>query len=96
MSLAYGSTMFFIPAGQTFGFTSAINGNTSSGGDYVGPLVVVGVPSALHQAVSITTTNVRFLSHNNDGLTSQAVYDYAVTNPNAFGVTVRLDKFYDG
>jgi hypothetical protein len=88
MSLVYGSTHFFIPSGQTWGFTSAINGDTTNGGDYVGPLVALGVP--------VTTTRVEFLSRNSDGLTSQCVYHYSVTNNNSFGVTLRLDKFYDG
>jgi len=30
MSLVYGSTHFFIPSGQTWGFTSAINGDTTT------------------------------------------------------------------
>jgi len=96
MSLVYGSTHFFIPSGQTWGFTSAINGDTTNGGDYVGPLVALGVPDDLHQSVDVTTTKVEFLSRNSDGLTSQCVYHYSVTNNNSFGVTLRLDKFYDG
>lgn len=96
MSLVTGSVKFFIAAGQTFSFTSAINGDTVSGGDYVGPLVAVGVTDGLEQEVIITTTNVRFISRNSDGLTSQAVYDYSVTNPNGFGVVIRLDKFFNG
>ena len=85
-----------MPAGATFGFTSAINGNTTNGGDYEGPLVAVGVPNELQQGVTITPTNVRFISRNPDGWTSQAVYDYSVTNHNSFPVTIRLDKFFDG
>lgn len=96
MSVVYGSTMFFIPAGQTWRFTSAINGDTTNGGDYVGPLVAVGVPSDLQQAVSITPTNARFISRDSDGLSSQTVYDYSVTNQNSFGVVIRLDKFFNG
>jgi hypothetical protein len=96
MSLVYGSTKFFIPAGQTWGFTSAFNGDTTNGGDYVGPMVAVGVTDDLQQEVTITPTNVRFISRNSDGLTSQAVYDYSVTNQNTFGVVIRLDKFFDG
>ena len=96
MPLIYGSTKFFIPAGQTWNFTSAINGDPSNGGDYVGPLVAVGVADGLQQEVAITPTNVRFISRNSDGLTSQAVYDYSVTNGNTFGVLIRLDKFFNG
>ena len=47
MSLIYGSTKFFIPAGQTWNFTSAINGDPTNGGDYVGPLIAVGVADGL-------------------------------------------------
>lgn len=96
MSLVYGNTQFFIPAGQTWGFVSAINGDTTNGGDYVGPLVAAGIPAGLQQAVTITPTNPRFISRNPDGLTSQTVYDYSVTNNNAFPVTIRLDKFFNG
>ena len=96
MSLVYGSTHFFIPSGQNWSFTSAINGNTGTGGDYVGPLVALAVPDGLNQSVEITTTRVEFLSRNSDGLTSQCVYHYSVTNNNPFGVTIRLDKFFDG
>jgi hypothetical protein len=96
MSLVYGNTKFFIPSGQTWNFTSAINGDTTNGGDYVGPLVAAGIPDSLQQEVAITPTNPRFISRNPDGLTSQTVYDYSVTNNNAFPVTIRLDKFFDG
>jgi hypothetical protein len=96
MAVVTGNTLFFIPAGQTWGFTSAINGDTTSGGDYVGPLVAVGIPSHLRQEVTITPTNARILSRDENGLTSRTVYDYSVSNNNAFGVTIRLDKFFDG
>jgi hypothetical protein len=96
MSLAYGNTQFWIPAGQTWDFTSAINGDPTNGGDYVGLLVVVGVPDDLQQGVSITPTNVRFISRDDNGLTSRTVYDYSVTNNNPFPVMIRLDKFFNG
>lgn len=96
MSMVYGNTKFFIPAGQTWSFTSAINGDTTNGGDYVGPLVAVGVPDDLQQAVTITTTNFRAISRDPNGLTSRTVYDYSVTNNNPFAVTIRLDKFFNG
>lgn len=96
MSIVYGTTKFFIPAGQTWGFSSAINGNPTNGGDYVGPLVAVGIPDDLQQEVAITPTNARFISRDNNGLTSRTVYDYSVTNNNSFGVTIRFDKFFNG
>ena len=96
MALVIGSTLFFLSSGQTFFITSAINGNTSTGGDYVGPLVAIAVPSALHQSVDISTVKVEFLSRDSNGLTSRCVYHYSITNNNGFGVTVRLDKFFDG
>ena len=89
MSLVYGSTQFFIQAGQTLDFVTAINGDTTNGGDYVGPLVVAAVPvSPPQQAATITPTNPRF--------PDQAVYEYSVTSNNVFAMLVRLDKFFDG
>ena len=96
MTLVYGQTKFFIPGGQTWSFTSAINGDPTNGGDYVGPLVAVGVPDDLQEAVTITATNFRAISRDSNGFTSRTVYDYSVTNNNSFPVTIRLDKFYNG
>ena len=96
MALVFGSTKFFVPSGQTFFITSAIHGNTNTGGDYVGPMLPLAVPDGLHQTVDISTVNVEFLSVDPGGLTSRCVYHYSITNNNPFGVTVRLDKFFDG
>jgi hypothetical protein len=96
MAVVYGNTKFFIRAGEAWNFTSAINGDPTNGGDYVGPLVAVGVPDGLQQAVTITPTNFRAVSRDNNGLSSRTVYDYSLTNNNSFPVTIRLDKFYNG
>ena len=37
-----------------------------------------------------------FISRDSDGLSSQTVYDYSVTNQNSFGVVIRVDKFFNG
>jgi hypothetical protein len=95
MSHLYGNKKFVIPAGDTWGFTTAINGTATNGGDYVGPLVAAAVPDGLQQGVTITPTNPRIISRNKDGFTSKTVYDYFVTNQNAFPVTIRIDFFYD-
>lgn len=96
MSIIIGNTKFFIPAGETWDFTSAVNGDLTNGGDYVGPLVAAGIPDGLQQKVTITPTNPRIISRNPDGLTSKMVYDYSVTNNNTFPVTIRVDKFFNG
>jgi hypothetical protein len=96
MSLVFGSTHFFLQPGQSLDIISAINGNTTSGGDYVGPLLPLAVPDGLHQSVDISTTKVEFLSRNPNGLTSQCLYHYSIANNNSFGVSVRLDKFFNG
>jgi hypothetical protein len=89
VSIIFGSTQFFIAAGQTLNIVSAINGDTTNGGDYVGPLVAAAVPiSPPQQAATITPTNPRF--------PDQAVYEYSVTSNNVFAMLIRLDKFYDG
>lgn len=89
MSIVYGSTQFYIQAGQTIGFVSAINGDTTNGGDYVGPLVAAAVPiSPPQQAATITPTNPRF--------PDRTVYEYSVTSNNVFPMLIRLDKFFDG
>jgi hypothetical protein len=95
MSLVYGVTHFFLAPGQTLNIISAINGTTTNGGDYVGPLLPLAVPDGLNQTVDISTVSVEFLSRNPDGFTSQCIYHYSITNNNAFGVTARLDKFFN-
>jgi len=95
MAFVIGSTKFFLPSGSTFFITSAINGNPNTGGDYVGPLLPLAVPDGLHHSVDISTVKIEFLSTDPGGLTSRCVYHYSITNNNAFGVTVRLDKFFN-
>jgi hypothetical protein len=95
MSHIYGNKKFSIPAGETWSFATAINGDATNGGEYVGPLVAAAVPDGLQQGVTITPTNPRFIKRNRDGFTSKTVYDYSVTNNNAFPVIIRIDVFFD-
>jgi hypothetical protein len=96
MSFIYGGTHFFLDSGNTINIVSAINGDTTNGGDYVGPLVALAVPDDLHQSVDISTVKIEFVSRNSDGLSSQCLYEYSVSNNNPFGVSFRLDKMFDG
>jgi hypothetical protein len=95
MSLITGNTVFWVAAGATLTVHSAINGNATDGGDDVGPLVAVAVPSHLAPELAITPPSVRFLSASDDGITSQAIYVYTVKNHNPFPVSFRLDKFFN-
>jgi len=95
MSLVTGVTHFFLQPGQTLDIISAINGDTTNGGEYVGPLLPLAVPDGLNQTVDISTVSVEFLSRNPDGLTSPCIYHYSITNNNSLGVSVRLDKFFN-
>jgi len=96
MSFIYDSTHFFLGSGQTPNIVSAINGNTTNGGDYMGPLVALAVPDDLNQSLDISTVKIEFLSRNPDGFTSQCLYEYSDSNNNPFGVSFRLDKMFDG
>lgn len=95
MSFVNGTTQFSIAPGATLSLVSAINGTTSSGGDYVGPLVAVAFPTKLNQSLKISTTAVKALHRDGNGLTSRVVYLYTVTNNNSFSVKFVVDKFFD-
>ena len=95
MSSVTGTTHFTVAAGATFSLTTAFNGTTTHGGDYVGPMVAVPVPNPLKVSLKVSTTTVKFLHENDDGLTSTCIYLYTVTNTNSFSVKFRVDKFFD-
>ena len=95
MSKAFSSTQFSVGAHGKVSLVAAFNGNTSSGGDNMGPVVVLPMPTKLNQAVNVTTTSIKFVSRDSNGLTSRAVYLFTVANPNAFHVSFVLSYFFD-
>lgn len=95
MSTAFNGTVFSVAAHSSISLEVAFNGNTTSGGDLVGPMAVAPQPTRLNQSVNVSTTSVKFLRRNSNGLTSQCIYLYTVTNRNAFHVSFVTEFFFD-
>jgi hypothetical protein len=94
--IIYDSSEFTVAAHSTFSLRAAFNGNPTSGGDNLGPVVVGAWPSRLNQSVDVSTTAFLPIRRNGDGLTTQTVYLFKVTNHNSFHVTLSVEYFCNG
>jgi hypothetical protein len=92
MTVILGNHFFVMPAGATWDFTTAINGQTTTGGDYKGPLVSAAFVTNVGQSAAITPTNPRYIGEDQ----SRVVYDYSVHNPNSDTIVFAIDKFFNG
>ncbi len=95
MSTAFNGTVFSVAAHSSISLEVAFNGNTTSGGDNMGPLVVAPLPTRLNQSVNVSTSSIKFLRRDSNGLTSRCIYLYTVTNRNSFNVSFVTDFFFD-
>lgn len=94
--IIYDTNEFTVAAHSTFSLRAAFNGNTTSGGDNMGPVVVGAWPTRLNQSVNVSTTAFLPISRDGNGLTSRVVYLFTVTNHNSFHVTFSIQYFCDG
>jgi hypothetical protein len=95
VSTAFSSTQFSVAPHGKLQLIAAFNGSTSHGGDNMGPVVAAPMPTKLNQALNVTTTSIKFISRDSNGLTSRAIYLFTVTNPNAFHVSFVVSYFFD-
>ena len=95
MSVLFSPTQFTVAAHGRVSLVAAFNGSTQAGGDQVGPVVACPLPIGLNRSVNVTTTSVKFLGRNSDGLTSKTIYLFTVSNPNAFHVTFVVQYLID-
>ena len=95
MSTAFSTTRFSVGPHGKLSLVTVFNGSTDNGDDNVGPIVAAPVPTKLNQAVNVSTTSIKFISRDSNGLGSRAVYLFTVTNPNAFHVSFNAFYFFD-
>lgn len=95
MSTAFSSTQFSVAPHGKISLIAAFNGSTNSGGDNMGPVVAAPMPTKLNQAVNVTTTSIKFVKRDSNGLSSRTVYLFTVTNPNSFHVSFIVSYFFD-
>ncbi|WP_028775850.1 hypothetical protein [Shimazuella kribbensis] len=93
MAISYGSEVFTLAPGTSVGINTAFGGNTSTGGNYLGPIVVAAAPIPNQRALQSSTVATRFTSTGD--LTSKCVYDYAIQNNNSDSVSFKLHFFHN-
>jgi hypothetical protein len=86
---------FAIAPHSVLPFRLAFNGNATRGGDNMGPIVVAALASRLNQALDASNASLMFISRDGNGLTSQTVYLFKITNHNSFAVSFVLEFFLD-
>lgn len=95
MSVLFSPTQFTVAAHGSVSLQAAFNGSAQTGGDQVGPVVACPLPTKLNESVNVTTTSIKFLRRNSDGLTSKTIYLFRVSNPNGFHVTFTVQYLID-
>ena len=95
MSLTYGTHIFSLPPHGSINLTTVFNSsNLNTGGDYMGPLVVAGVPLSLHRVLTPSTVGLEFTGRESE-LTSFCIYHYSIKNDSADTVSFTIHYFYD-
>jgi hypothetical protein len=97
MSLTNGSDFFSLAPGHIINISSVFNSNSiKRGGDYVGPLVVAGVPVShgFHRILTPSTVSLEFTEQQSE-FTTLCIYHYSIKNDSAHSVIFRIDFFYD-
>jgi hypothetical protein len=100
MSSANGSDFFSLAAGHSINISTVFNSNNiNRGGDYLGPLVVAGVPvspvsQGFHRVLTPSTVGLEFTRRQSE-LTSFCIYHFSIKNDSAHSVIFRIDYFFD-
>lgn len=97
MSLVYGSDLFSLPPGKSINISTVFNSNSiKKGGDYLGPMVVIGVPLSLgfNRVLTPSTVGLEFTGRQSE-FTTFCVYHYSIKNESAHTVIFRIDFFYN-
>jgi hypothetical protein len=97
MSLTFGTHVFSLPPGGSINLTTVFNSNNlKKGGDYLGPIVVAGVPTpqSHHRVLTPSTVSLEF-TQREDSLSSFCIYHYSIKNASAHSVSFVIHYFHD-
>lgn len=97
MSSTTGSDFFSLAPGHSINISTVFNSNSiKRGGDYLGPLVVIGVPvsQGFHRVITPSTVGLEFTERQSE-FTTFCIYHYSIKNDSTHSVIFRVDFFYD-
>lgn len=97
MSSSRSSEVFSLAAGKSVSLVAVFNSSDfNKGGDYMGPMVVAGVPWDIHfhQILAPSTVSLEFTEIEND-FQSFCIYHFSIRNDSANSCSFVIDYFYD-
>jgi hypothetical protein len=97
MSTTYGTEVFSLPPHGSVDLTTVFNSNSlKKGGDFLGPMVVAGVPTrhSHHRVITPSTVSLEFTERDGE-LSSFCIYHYTIKNDSAHAVSFVIHYFYD-
>ena len=95
MGSVIGSEVFIVAGGASVSITTIFNSNNfTQGGDYMGPIVVAGVPFTSHRVLIPSNIGLEFGARESN-LTTFCWYHYAIRNSSAHSTKFRIDIFFE-
>jgi len=97
MAISYSPQIIVLDANSSIDLEVVFDGSDFvNGGPFNGPIVVAATSLFLGFPLTASNASVNIVKHNNDGLTSNAIYSSSAQSNNPVPVFFNTEVFYDG